>query len=96
MLHLAKLSALKLNDSEIEKIKSKLGEILDYIENLNELDTDKVEPTNHVVDLKNVGFNDPTSLDELRGASARKFTQEEALKNSKNKKGKFFTVKRIL
>lgn len=96
ILHLAKLSSLTLSDKEEKDIESKFDETLNYIENLNELNTDKIIPTNSVVETKNIGFEDPTLLEELRGASGRRLTQEEALKNSKSKKGKFFAVKRIL
>ena len=51
--HLAKLARLRLTDAEKEKFSKQMGTIIDYIEKLNELDTQNVEPTAHVLGLKN-------------------------------------------
>jgi aspartyl-tRNA(Asn)/glutamyl-tRNA(Gln) amidotransferase subunit C len=40
---LQKLSALEINDEKKEEIKSQLSDILEYIENLNELDTSNLD-----------------------------------------------------
>lgn len=58
VLHLAQLSNLELNDNEIDGLKTDLGNILGYVAQLGELDTDGVEPTYQVTDLKNVWRND--------------------------------------
>lgn len=89
IIHLAKLANLHLTEEEIKKYQQQLGETLDYIKNLEELSTEKVEPTSQVTDLENVFFED--GVDNLRGLS-----QEEVLKNTKNKKNSLFVVKRIL
>ncbi len=89
ILHLAQLAKLQLTDREIEKYQEQIGETLDYIKNLNELDTKSVIETHHTVDVKNVYFEDG---DECK----REFSQDEATKNAKNKKNGFFTVKKIL
>ena len=52
--HLAKLARLKLTDAEKEKFSNQMGTIIEYIEKLNELNTDNVEPTAHVLGLNNV------------------------------------------
>ena len=52
--HIAKLSRLKLSEEEVEKFSKELTSILDYIDILNELDTENVEPTAQVTDLTNV------------------------------------------
>jgi aspartyl-tRNA(Asn)/glutamyl-tRNA(Gln) amidotransferase subunit C len=54
VLHVAKLSRLRLSDDEIERMSSELSTILDHIEKIEELDLDDVEPTSHVVALENV------------------------------------------
>lgn len=89
VLHLSKLSNLKLSQEEVEKSEKQFGETLTYIENLQELHTDDVEPTNQTIPLRNVGFDDGKDC-------KRMLTQDEALSNSKYKKGKNFVVKRIL
>ena len=54
MLHVAKLARLRLTDDEVERMAGELSKILEYVETMNELDLDGVEPTSHVVDLTNV------------------------------------------
>jgi aspartyl-tRNA(Asn)/glutamyl-tRNA(Gln) amidotransferase subunit C len=54
VLHVAKLSRLRLDDAEIEKMAGELSSILGHIEKINELDLEDVEPTSHVVALENV------------------------------------------
>lgn len=48
------LSKLELSDEEKERAKKDMGEMLDYIDKLNELDTEGVEPMTHVFPLDNV------------------------------------------
>jgi aspartyl-tRNA(Asn)/glutamyl-tRNA(Gln) amidotransferase subunit C len=52
--HLAQLSSLQLDDDEIDGLQTDIGNILDYINQLSELDTSGVEPTYQVTDLKNI------------------------------------------
>lgn len=56
--HLAQLSSLQLNDTEVESMRVDLEAILGYIEQLSELDTSGVEPTYQVTDLQNVWRDD--------------------------------------
>jgi aspartyl-tRNA(Asn)/glutamyl-tRNA(Gln) amidotransferase subunit C len=56
--HVAQLSSLQLEDSEVEFLRSDLENILGYIEQLSELDTSGVEPTYQVTDLTNVWRDD--------------------------------------
>lgn len=58
VLHLAQLSNLQLNDSEIDGLQADLGNILGYVELLNNLDTSDVEPTYQVTGLQNVWRED--------------------------------------
>lgn len=56
--HLAQLSSLQLDDGEAEALRVDLENILGYIEQLSELNTDGVEPTYQVTDLQNVWRDD--------------------------------------
>lgn len=56
--HLAQLSSLQLDDTEIDSLRTDLENILGYIEQLSELDTTGVEPTYQVTDLANVWRDD--------------------------------------
>lgn len=48
------LAKLELDDEEKEQAKKDMGKMLDYIDKLNELDTDGVEPMSHVFPVNNV------------------------------------------
>ena len=48
------LAKLELSDAEKEQAKADMGRMLDYIDELNELDTSGVEPMSHVFPLNNV------------------------------------------
>ncbi len=54
VLRVAHLARLEFDDTEIEVFTYHLGEILDYIGKLNELDTTDVPPTSHVLPVCNV------------------------------------------
>ena len=56
--HLAQLSSLQLADEEAESLRVDLENILGYIEQLSELNTDGVEPTYQVTDLQSVWRED--------------------------------------
>ncbi len=48
------LAKLELSDEQKESAKKDMGRMLDYIDKLNELDTDGVEPMSHVFPVRNV------------------------------------------
>jgi len=52
--YVARLSRLELSAEEVQLYSQQLSSILGYIEQLNKLDTQDVEPLSHVLDLKNV------------------------------------------
>ena len=52
--HVEKLCRLRLTDEEQKKFTEQLTKILTYMDKLNELNTENVEPTSHVADLKNI------------------------------------------
>jgi len=58
VLHLAQLSKLELSDNEINGLQTDIGNILGYVEQLAELNTDGVDPTYQVTGLKNVWRDD--------------------------------------
>ena len=77
----AKLANLTLTPEEEEKFSDQLSKILDYIEELNRVDTLGVEPCFNVVSKENVLRED---VEEVG------LSQEEALLNASNKKDGFF------
>lgn len=48
----ATLARLEMEDSELEAVRVKLGSIMKFVEQLNEVNTDNVEPLANVVDIK--------------------------------------------
>jgi hypothetical protein len=56
--HLAKLSNLKLEDAEVENLQEDLINIIGYIEQLSELNTENIEPTYQVSDNQNIWRKD--------------------------------------
>lgn len=51
---LAKLSALSISDDQVPQLQAELNRILEYIDQLNEVNTDDVEPTYQVNGLSSV------------------------------------------
>ncbi|MFC4304215.1 Asp-tRNA(Asn)/Glu-tRNA(Gln) amidotransferase subunit GatC [Cohnella boryungensis] len=56
--HVANLARLDLSDAEKEQFAGQLNAILKYAEKLNEIDTNGIEPTSHVLPLANVMRDD--------------------------------------
>ena len=56
--HLAHLSSLQMSDAEVESLRADIEGIINYIGQLDELDTDGVEPTYQVIGLQNVWRDD--------------------------------------
>ena len=54
VLHVARLSRLRLTEPEVERMASELSGILEHVDRISELDLEGVEPTSHVVALENV------------------------------------------
>lgn len=72
--YLAGLSSINLSDEELESLRGDIASILNYIEQLSELNTEGVEPTYQVTGLKNVYRDDVVqdpgvSLDKLVGGA---------------------------
>ena len=58
VLKLARLSSIQLDETEVDGLAADLERILGYVEQLNELDTDGVEPAYQVTGLTNVSRDD--------------------------------------
>lgn len=82
--HLARLS---FDGQEKEGIKQDLQKMITFVEKLNELDLENVEPLIHMSPEVNVLRND-----EIRGSVSR----EEALKNAPKTDGEFFLVPKVI
>ncbi|OOE10154.1 MULTISPECIES: Asp-tRNA(Asn)/Glu-tRNA(Gln) amidotransferase subunit GatC [Fictibacillus] len=85
--HVAHLARLAVTDEEAEMLTEQLDKIIGFAEELNELDTDNVEPTTHVLELKNI-----LREDEVRNS----VSVDEAMKNAPAQKDGQFKVPNIL
>ena len=88
VLKLASLSRLRLRDEEIESLRTELSEILDYVEQLDSVDTANLEPTYQVTGLVNVN-----RLDEIKNYG---YKTDTLLKNAPALQDNQFKVKRVL
>ncbi len=88
ILKLAKLARLDLSPDEIKQFSGEISEILAYVEQLQSVDGEKLEPTYQVTGLKNV-----TRSDEPINYGAN---QKALLKNVPTLEGDYIKVKRVL
>jgi len=85
--YVAKLARLEVTSEEVTKYTQQLGDILHYVEQLNQLDTTNVEPLTHPLDVKN--FFRP----DFPHAS---LSQAEVLSNGPEIQSGHFKVPRIM
>ncbi|HSX43673.1 MAG TPA: Asp-tRNA(Asn)/Glu-tRNA(Gln) amidotransferase subunit GatC [Candidatus Saccharimonadales bacterium] len=88
VLKLAKLAKLSLNDEEVDSFAKEISEILNYVEQLQSVDIDNLEPTYQVTGLTNV-----TRPDEVKDYNS---SVEDLLKNLPTREGNQIQVKRVL
>ena len=85
--YVAHLARLHLTSDEEKKLGAQLGNILGYIEKLNELDVSNVEPTAHAVPMTNV-----TRPDEIRPS----LPHDQATRNAPAQANGLFIVPKIV
>jgi len=85
--HVAKLARLALRDEEIDTLTGQLSNILTYVEKLNELDTKNIDPTSHVLPIKNVLREDEVKIS---------LDREKALGNAPDRTEEFFRVPKVI
>jgi aspartyl-tRNA(Asn)/glutamyl-tRNA(Gln) amidotransferase subunit C len=85
--HISKLSRISVDDVKANKLAGDLNSIFDFIEKLNELNTDNVEPLTSVAEttLK-------LRVDEVKSKNIR----DQILKNSPEENEDFFVVPRVV
>ena len=85
--HIAMLARLSLSEEEKDLFGSQLGSILDYMEQLNGLDTEGIEPTSHVLSIQNVMRED---------IPAASLPRKDVLMNAPSRTEQFFRVPKII
>ena len=81
--HLADLSSFSLSDQEMDKLKGDLENIIKYISELKELNTDGVEPTYQVFEMENVWRDDAIAEQSANRENLLALTTEEKLNQIK-------------
>ena len=85
--HISKLSRISVDEKKAEKLAGDLNSIFDFIEKLNELKTDNVEPLTSVAE---------TTLklrsDEVKSGNLR----DQVIKNSPNENEDYFVVPKVI
>lgn len=77
IIHLAELSDFSLSEKEVESLGKDLGGIIKYISQLDELDTDGVEPTYQVFEMENVWRGDEILPQDASREELLALTKEE-------------------
>ena len=83
----AKLSRISLDDRKLESLSKDLDAILNFVEQLNKLDTNKTEPLTSIVDKTLEPRDDKINDGKIK---------DEILKNSPDKNEDFFIVPKVV
>ena len=83
----ANLARLQLSEAEEQQFAGQLSNILEYVQQLDELDTEDVPPTTRAIEVSNI-----TRQDELQTFEAR----EDILESAPEREEDFFKVPKIL
>ena len=84
---ISRLAYLEFGEEERENIRKDLEQILTFVEKLNELDTENIDPLVYLSENRDVLREDKAT---------RTITTEEALINAPEKNGSFFKVPRVI
>ena len=85
--HIAKLAKISLDEKKINSLSKDLSSIMKFIEKLNELNTDKINPLTSII---NASLR--TRKDEIKDGKIR----NQILKNSPDKNEEFFVVPKVV
>ncbi len=85
--HVAKLARIHVSDEQVRRFSQQLGQILHYMQQLNELDVSNVQPLAHARDVNNVFREDQP---------AASLPVDLALREAPARDGDFFQVPQVL
>ncbi len=85
--HVGWLSRIEIPEQDADEYALKLNAVLEYFEQLDEVDTEGVDPTYHVADIMNV-FREDVATDSL--------DQKDVLKNTEDTKAGLIRAPRII
>ncbi len=87
VLHIAWLARLGLDEAELERLREQLSNILEHFQVLQELNTDEIPPTAHILPLEDVMRDDEPEPS---------YPPEEVLANAPRREGQYFRVMAVL
>ncbi len=87
VIYVASLAQLELDEAAQERLVHEMGDVINYMDKLNALDTDQVEPMMHALRMTNV------LREDVVGES---LSREAALKNAPKHDDEYFIVPKIL
>ena len=85
--HISKLSRISIDDNKAKKLSDDLNSIFKFIEKLEELDTEKIEPLTSIAE---------TNLKRRKDEIKSKKIREDILKNSPEDNKDFFVVPKVV
>ena len=85
--HISKLAKISLEDKKIESLSKDLTSIMEFIEKLNKLNTDKTVPLTSIIDASLKSRKDEVKDEKIR---------DQVLKNSPEKNDEFFVVPKVI
>ncbi len=88
IIHLAELSDFSLSEAEIETLGKDLKNIINYISQLDKLDTDNIQPTYQVFEMENIWRDDTVKEQDA--------SREQLLALTKNEKDYQIKVPKVL
>jgi len=86
-LKIAKLSRIKIDNSEIEELSAELNSILDWVEQLNEVNTDNIEPLSNV-SMSKLPFREDIQNNEDKSS--------DVLSNAPEKLENYYVVPKVV
>jgi len=87
ILKIAKLTRVKINNNEIAELSNQLSSILDWVEILNEVNTDNIEPLSNVSRSKLYLRKDEKNIEDK---------SNEVLSNAPEKLENYFVVPKVI
>lgn len=87
IIHVANLARLRIDDSQVEKLAAQIGNILEYVDMLERIDTSDVSPTTHTISITNA-FRDDVPVDHPG--------VEKSLANAPEKEDGYFVVPKVV
>jgi len=85
--HISKLARISLDEKKVDSLSKDLTSIMRFIENLNKLNTDKIEPLTSIIDASLNSRKDDVKDGKIR---------DQILKNSPEKNEEFFVVPKVI